>query len=56
MVEGKRVTAAMQWDVLERAGAIFTGASVERDGLIITANSPGGSRQFGEAIAAAMGE
>ena len=50
------MTAAMFPKELEKAGAIFTGASVERDGLIITANSPGGSRRFGEAIAAALGE
>jgi protease I len=56
VVEGKRVTAAALPKELERAGATFTGASVERDGLIITANSPGGARKFGEAIAAALGE
>jgi len=57
VVEGKRVTAAMQWNVLEEAGAIVvTDTSVVRDGLIITANGPGGAREFGEAIAAALGE
>jgi protease I len=57
VVEGKRVTASMQWNVLEEAGAIVvTDTSVVRDGLIITANGPGGARKFGEAIAAALGE
>jgi pyruvate/2-oxoglutarate dehydrogenase complex dihydrolipoamide dehydrogenase (E3) component len=36
--------------------AIVTFAGVERDGNIITANSPGGARRFGETIAVALGE
>ena len=57
LVEGKRVTAATRWHELEAAGAtVNTGASVERDGLIITADGPGRSREFGETIAAALGE
>jgi len=56
VVEGKRVTASTGAGELKQAGAIFTGASVERDGLIITANGPAAARQFGEAIAAALGE
>ena len=57
VVEGKRVTAARDVELkLEKAGAVFTGASVERDGLIITAKGPLAARQFGEAIAAALGE
>jgi protease I len=40
VVEGKRVTASTGVGELKQAGAIFTGASVERDGLIITANGP----------------
>ncbi len=55
VVEGKQVTAATQWTTLEKAGAlVVTGGSVVRDGLIITANSPGGAREFGETIAAAL--
>jgi len=56
VVEGKRVTASTGSYQLEKAGAIFTGASVERDGLVITANGPDASRQFGEAITAALEE
>jgi protease I len=57
VVEGKRVTASTQWNVLEKAGAtVVTDGSVVRDGLIITANGPGGARKFGEAIAAALRE
>lgn len=57
LVEGKRVTAATKWNELEEAGAIvLTGASVERDGLIITADGPARSRKFGETIATALGE
>lgn len=57
VVEGKQVTAATQWTTLEKAGAlVVTSGSVVRDGLIITANSPGGAREFGETIAAALVE
>ena len=56
VVEGKRVTASMWISQLEEAGAIFAGGPVQRDGLIITANGPDASRQFGEAIAAALEE
>jgi protease I len=56
LLQGKRVTAALNPAVLEEYGAIHSGAGVERDGFIITADSPGSSREFGETIAAAMGE
>ena len=57
VVEDKRVTASVLAKIqLERAGAIFTRAPVERDGIIITAYGPSVSREFGEAIAAALGE
>jgi protease I len=56
VVEGKRVTVAMHPHELEEAGAIYTGAGFEHDGLIITANSPGGARRVGEAVATALGE
>jgi protease I len=39
---------------LERAGAQFTGAAVERDGLIITASTPRASTEFGKAVADAI--
>jgi protease I len=54
VLEGKRVTGALKPVHLENAGAIFTGALVESDGQVITASGPAGSREFGEAIAAAM--
>jgi protease I len=56
VVEGKRMTVAIFPHELEEAGAIYTGAGFERDGLVITANSPGGSRRVGEAIATALRE
>jgi protease I len=55
VVEGKRVTAS-GGGALENAGAIFTGAPIERDGLIITAAGPLSTRLFGEAIAVALAE
>ncbi len=39
---------------LQKGGAIFTTAPVERDGLIITAGSPRASTEFGKSIAAAI--
>jgi len=36
---------------LENAGARYTGAAVERDGLIITASGPTAASEFGKAIA-----
>ena len=56
VVEGKRMTVAMHPHELEEAGAIYTGAGFEHDGLIITANSPGGARRVGEAVASALAE
>jgi protease I len=55
VLEGKRATAAHLY-TLPELGAIYTGNTVERDGLLITAKSPGDSRRFVEAIAAALGE
>ena len=39
---------------LQRTGAIYTGAPVERDGPIITGSGPEAARLFGEAIADAI--
>ncbi len=41
---------------LERAGAIYTGAPVERDGLIITADGPRSAARFGKTIADALAD
>ena len=56
VVEGKRVTASMGHNELREAGAVISSDDVERDGLIITANGPAASQEFGEAIAAALEE
>ena len=58
ILEGKQVTALVYHPAsrLESKGAILTGATVERDGVIITANGPDASASFGKAIAAAMEE
>ncbi len=56
VLKGKRATTSMPGSALEAEGAIYTGALVERDGLIITANGPAASRAFGEAIANALEE
>jgi protease I len=39
---------------LKKAGAKYTGADVERDGLIITANGPRAATQFGKTIVEAL--
>ncbi len=41
---------------LIRAGAIYTGVAVERDGLIITGSGPGAAELFGRTIAEAVNE
>jgi len=61
MLEGKQATVANSgWQEgiseLEAGGATYTGAAVERDGLIITANGPSASRQFGETIVTVLEE
>jgi len=55
ILEGKKATI---WDsgnrefikILEESGAIYTGADVEQDGNIITANGPHAAQEFGEKI------
>jgi protease I len=54
VLKDKRATTSLPGSVIKQAGGIYTGAVVERDGLIITGNGPGASRKFGEAIAAAL--
>lgn len=61
MLDGRQATVAnLTWkqgvEGLEAGGATYTGADVERDGLIITGNGPGASREFGEAIVVALEE
>lgn len=55
VLEGKRATV---WDdgqgtqegILEQAGAIVTGDSVTRDGMIVTGNGPDASEEFGRTL------
>ena len=56
VLRGKRATG---WDdgegtqirFLEKAGATFTGASVTKDGLIVTGNGPEAAEEFGRVFA-----
>ena len=41
-------------NALKKAGAVFTGADVEKDGLIITGSGPKTSDKFGKALADAL--
>ncbi len=56
VLQGKRATSSLPPSLLEREGATDTEATVERDGFIITANGPGASQAFGEALVAALRE
>ena len=55
LLKGVRVTSFLsERDRLQRAGALYTGVPVERDGLIITGSGPMAAVQFGRAIADAL--
>jgi len=57
VVQGKRVAAFPDEEtigMLRSAGANYTGAPVERDGRIITADGPSSARAFGRAISEAI--
>lgn len=55
LLRGVRATSFLsERERLQRAGALYTGVPVERDGLIITGNGPMASIQFGRAIADAL--
>ena len=55
LLNGVRVTSfPSERERLQRAGALYTGAPVERHGLIITGNGPMSAIQFGRAIADAL--
>jgi len=55
LLNGVRVTSfPSERERLQRAGALYTGAPVERHGLIITGDGPMSAIQFGRAIADAL--
>lgn len=55
VLNGVRATGFLsERDKLVRAGAIYTGVPVERDGLIITGSGPLAAVPFGQAIADAL--
>jgi protease I len=57
VLKGKKATvSSFAGDELKAYGADYTGAGVERDGLIITANGPKAAAEFAEEIAKALGE
>ncbi len=57
VLKGKRATAFVAVvEELKAGGATYTGATVERDGLIITAKGPEASEEFAEEIASALEE
>ncbi|MGD9110532.1 MAG: DJ-1/PfpI family protein [Phycisphaerales bacterium] len=55
LLDGVRVTSYESERVrLKKAGADFTGANVEQDGLIITGSGPKAAGEFGQAIVQAL--
>jgi len=55
VLEGKRATVwASEAGRIQEKGATYTGAAVEVDGHVITANGSGAARRFAEAIIAAL--
>jgi protease I len=55
LLQGKKATCYdSQIENLKSHGAIYTGADVERDGNLITANGPMSAEQFGERIVGAL--
>ena len=53
LLKGKRATVFPDGiPELEKAGAVYTAQSVERDGRIITGNGPEAAEAFGREIAA----
>jgi protease I len=57
VLQGKKATTfSSEVEELKAYGANYTGASVERDGLIVTANGPQAAAEFAEEIAKALGE
>lgn len=55
VLNGKKATVwPSEAERIKNMGAIYTGANVEIDGKIITANGPAAAEEFGEAIAKAL--
>jgi protease I len=56
LLEGKKATVwESEVDKLKAKGAKYTGAAVEVDGNVITANGPEAAAGFGSAIVVALG-
>ncbi|HEX7400984.1 MAG TPA: DJ-1/PfpI family protein [candidate division Zixibacteria bacterium] len=57
ILTGKKATVyETEASRLKEKGAEYTGASVQRDGRIITANGPQAAKEFGETVATALKE
>ena len=55
LLEGTKATCfPSEQATLKKAGAIYTGADVEKDGLIITGSGPKAAEKFGKTIADAL--
>ena len=55
ILKGKKATAySSEAETLKTSGATYTGAQVEQDGLLITADGPESSKKFGEMLVKAV--
>ena len=56
LLDGKTATCfESEGDAISGLGANYTGCDVERDGMVVTANGPHASKEFGETIAKVLG-
>jgi protease I len=57
VLSGKKATVwSSERERLEAGGAVYTGADVEVDGRLVTANGPGAARAFGKRIVTLLSE
>ena len=57
LLDGKRATVFnSEVENLKKSGAVYTGAAVERDGNLITADGPQSAEEFGRVLMEAMAE
>lgn len=57
LLEGRRATVfSSEVENLKKSGAVYTGAAVERDGNLITADGPQSAEEFGRVLKEALAE
>jgi len=57
VLDGRRATVfSSEVENLKKSGAVYTGAAVERDGKLITADGPQSAEEFGRVLMEALAE